>query len=192
MGEDPGGVASRRRGGRSAQRRWRSLPVLAGVALASAVIGGVAGGLIVNATSSSDNESPASASATAATGTAGSCNAAKVAGEALPSVVTVRAASSQGTSSGSGVVIRSGGYVLTNDHVVAVGTGGGAFSILRGDGESVDATVVGMDPLTDLAVLKAKDASGLSPVALGESSSLKVGEPVVAIGSPLGLASTLW
>jgi putative serine protease PepD len=149
----------------------------------AAVVGGVAGGLIVWATTKSDNDS--SANATAADGKTASCEAANVADRALRSVVTVRAASGQGAGSGSGVVIRPNGYVLTNNHVVAVGAGSGAFSIQRGDGETVNATIVGRDPLTDLAVIKAEDASGLSPIAVGKSSSVQVGQSVVAIGSPL-------
>jgi putative serine protease PepD len=62
---------------------------------------------------------------------------------------------------------------------------------LRSDGETTDATIVGRDPLTDLAVIKPKDASGLPPITLGESDSLRVGQPVVAVGSPLGLTSTV-
>jgi putative serine protease PepD len=188
MEEDPGGVAAAPRGGRSAQGWRRYLPALIGIAVA-AVVGGVVGGLIVWATTGSDNDN--SSNATASGGTTGSCDAGNVADRALPSVVTVRAGSGQGAGSGSGVVIRSGGYVLTNNHVIAVGAGNGTVSILRGDGENVDATIVGRDPLTDLAVIKAKDASGLSPITVGESSSVQVGQPVVAIGSPLGLASTV-
>jgi len=187
MGEDQGGVAVTRHGGRPAQGGGRRLTALIGLALAAAVVGGVAGGLIVKATWTSGNGSAASAPAT--NGTAASCDAANVAGEALASVVTVRVSTAHGGSSGSGVVIRSDGYVLTNSHVV--GAGSVAVSILRADGQSVDAMMVGRDPLTDLAVIKAKDASGLSAIAPGESSSLQVGEPVVAIGSPLGLASTV-
>src|SRR5215470_9743488 len=169
MEEDPGGAAATQRGGRSAQGWRRYLPGLIGLAVA-AVIGGVAGGLIVWATTGSDNDN--SASATASDGTGTSCDAANVADRALPSVVTVRAASGQGAGSGSGVVIRPGGYVLTNDHVVVVGAHNGAVSIQRGDGENVDAAIVGRDPLTDLAVIKAKDASGLSPITVGKSSSV--------------------
>jgi len=187
MEEDPGGVAATSRGGRPAQGWRRYLPTLVGVA-AAAVIGGVAGGLIVWATSS-DNDN--SANGAASDGKGASCDAANVAGRALPSVVTVRAGSGQGAGSGSGVVIRPGGYVLTNNHVIAVGAANGAVSILRGDGENVGATIVGRDPLTDLAVIKVKDASGLSPIAVGKSSSVQVGQPVVAIGSPLGLTSTV-
>jgi putative serine protease PepD len=105
--------------------------------------------------------------------------------------VTVRAANGRQGGSGSGVVIRSGGYVLTNNHVISPAAGGGTLSILRSDGETTDATLVGRDPLTDLAVIKAQNASALPAISLGRSDSLQVGQPVVALGSPLGLTSTV-
>jgi putative serine protease PepD len=159
--------------------------------LVAAVIGGVAGGLIVRATWGPGNGGSAAATATGSNGTSAACPAAKVADEALPSVVTVRAGNSRQGGSGSGVVIRPGGYILTNNHVISVAAGGGALSILRSDGEATDATIVGRDPLTDLAVIKADVASALPPITLGESDSLEVGQPVVALGSPLGLTSTV-
>jgi putative serine protease PepD len=160
--------------------------VLIGFLLA-AIIGGVAGGLIVNATSSSGKGSSAAAS----DGTAAACPAASVADRALPSVVTVRASNGQQASGGSGVVIRSGGYILTNNHVISIAAGGGPLSIVRSDGESTDVTIAGRDPLTDLAVVKAANSSNLPVISKGESGTLQVGQPVVALGSPLGLTSTV-
>lgn len=75
--------------------------------------------------------------------------------------------------------------------MIAVAAGGGTVSIVRSDGESSDASIVGRDPLTDLAVLRAHDTSSLPVITLGDSGSLRVGEPVVALGSPLGLTSTV-
>ncbi|HVU77857.1 MAG TPA: trypsin-like peptidase domain-containing protein [Gaiellaceae bacterium] len=167
-----------------APRRRLLVPAFIGFVVA-AIIGGVVGGLIVREWDSDDG-SPAPVSSGAP-----ACSAAKVADDALRSVVTVRASSSQEGGSGSGVVLRPGGYILTNNHVISVAAGGGTVSILRADGESSDASIVGRDPLTDLAVIKAKDPSNLPPVALGKSDALAVGEPVVALGSPLGLTSTV-
>ena len=184
MVEDPGGSAARRtRRPRSSRGRALALALIAVVA--AAIIGGVVGGLIVRGTSDSeDGSSPSN-------GTAAACSAATVADRALPSVVTVRAGNGREGGSGSGVVIRSGGYILTNDHVISVAARGGTLSILRSDGESSDATIVGRDPLTDLAVVQAKDDSDLPAIQQGESGSLRVGQPVVALGSPLGLTSTV-
>lgn len=75
--------------------------------------------------------------------------------------------------------------------MIAVAAGGGTVSIVRSDGESSDASIVGRDPLTDLAVLRAHDTSSLPVITLGDSGSLRVGKPVVALGSPLGLTSTV-
>ena len=169
----------------------RGRSILLGVVglLVAALIGGVVGGVIVKETWSSGNGSGAAAAN--AGSSAAVCKAASVADQALPSVVTVRAAHGQQGGTGSGVVIRDGGYILTNNHVISVAAGGGTVSILRTDGETTEATIVGRDPLTDLAVIRAKDATDLSPISLGNSGSLQVGEPVVALGSPLGLTSTV-
>jgi putative serine protease PepD len=171
--------------------RGRGLVLLLIALVLAAVVGGVVGGLIVRATWGSGNGSSASATASGSGGTSTACPAAKVADQALPSVVTIRASNAQQGGSGSGVVLRPGGYILTNNHVIAVAAGGGSLSILRSDGESSDATIVARDPLTDLAVIKAADTSRLPPITLGQSDSLRVGQPVVALGSPLGLTSTV-
>ena len=96
-------------------------------------------------------------------------------------------------SSGSGVVIREGGYILTNNHVVADGS---SYQILMPDGEKVTATLVGADSSTDIAVLKIEDeaaAAQLTPVEIGSTADLLVGSTVIAIGNPGGedLANTV-
>ncbi|NIL57388.1 S1C family serine protease [Salinispora arenicola] len=111
-----------------------------------------------------------------------------VAERVLPSVVTVRVARPTGTSEGSGFIATSDGYVITNDHVVAGATG--QASVVFSDGSSSPATIVGQDPESDIAVIRVmKD--GLRPVAFGDSEALAVGDPVLAIGSPLSLANTV-
>jgi putative serine protease PepD len=111
-----------------------------------------------------------------------------VAGAVLPSVVSISAAD----GAGSGFVISDDGYVLTNNHVVAAGTDveGGPIRVQLFDGREFEAQVIGRSPSYDLAVLRV-DAEDLQPVVLGESSSVQVGDPVIAIGSPLGLDSTV-
>jgi putative serine protease PepD len=108
--------------------------------------------------------------------------------------VTVLAGSETGSGNGSGQLIRDGGYVLTNDHVIssAASSAGGSFSLLYSDGRRTPATIVGRDVSTDLAVLKAADgAEGRPTITVGSSDSLRVGQPVVALGAPLGLSSTV-
>jgi putative serine protease PepD len=120
------------------------------------------------------------------------CRAVAVVEQVLPSVVTVQTRSSQGSGNGSGQVIRDGGYILTNYHVIASVVEGGEVSVLYADGVASAATIVGIDPLTDLAVIRAADeAVGRPVIGIGVSSDLRPGQPVVALGAPLGLPSTV-
>ncbi|HSS09097.1 MAG TPA: trypsin-like peptidase domain-containing protein [Acidimicrobiales bacterium] len=109
----------------------------------------------------------------------------------LPTVVTISASRGQSGGTGSGEVIRSDGYILTNNHVIAVAANGGAVEVTFSDGESLPATVVGRDPQTDLAVLHVTGRKAPKVISLGSSTSLRVGQPVVALGAPLGLSSTV-
>jgi S1-C subfamily serine protease len=86
---------------------------------------------------------------------------------------------------------RSDGYILTNNHVISVAASGGSVQVLFADGQTEAATITGRDPQTDLAVLHIQPSHGLKVIALGSSSTVKVGEPVVAIGAPLGLSGTV-
>ena len=102
----------------------------------------------------------------------------------IPSVVTVQIVGGGGiVGSGSGVVLDSGGHIVTNDHVVAAGNN---YEVVLADGRIYPADLVGTDPSTDLAVLLVETAD-LRPIALGSSDSLTVGDPAVAVGNPLGL-----
>ena len=114
-----------------------------------------------------------------------------VAKSVLPSVVKINVKGAQGEGSGSGIIISSDGQILTNNHVVEVAGQGGEISVNFNDGSAKKATVVGTDPLTDLAVIKAEGASGLQPATIGRSTQIDVGENVVAIGSPFGLEATV-
>lgn len=115
----------------------------------------------------------------------------KVSAKVLPSVVKIEVTSQQGSGSGSGVVISSDGTILTNNHVVEMAANGGTVTVDFNDGTSASAEVLGTDPLTDTAVIKASGVSDLTPITIGKSSNLTVGQSVVAIGSPFGLDQTV-
>ncbi|SEA92706.1 trypsin-like peptidase domain-containing protein [Leifsonia sp. 21MFCrub1.1] len=116
-----------------------------------------------------------------------------VAAKASPSVVTISVSASSSGGTGSGIVLTSDGYVLTNTHVVTL-DGQAAnvnVTVTDNDGKIYTAKVVGTDPTTDLAVIKLDKASGLTPISWGDSSKLNVGNTTVAIGAPLGLSGTV-
>src|SRR5690349_15319734 len=115
----------------------------------------------------------------------------KVAQSVLPSVVKVNVASSQGAGSGSGIVLSKDGKILTNNHVVAGAGGDASITVNFNDGTTKRAKVIGTDPLTDVAVIQPEGVSDATPAALGKSGDLKVGQTVVAIGSPFGLNATV-
>jgi putative serine protease PepD len=115
-----------------------------------------------------------------------------VAAAVLPAVVKIDVVGEGGTGgSGSGVVISADGEILTNNHVVDAAGGAGRISVSFDDGSTASATVVGTDPVTDLAVIQAEDVSGLTAAAIGDSGELGVGQAVVAVGSPFGLEATV-
>jgi len=109
-----------------------------------------------------------------------------------PSVVAITVTSSQGGGQGSGVIFDTRGHILTNNHVVAAGGAGSKLTVTLSDKRTYDATVVGTDPSTDLAVIKLTNApSDLKAIALGDANTIKVGDQVMAVGNPLGLAGTV-
>ncbi len=119
---------------------------------------------------------------------------ADVAARVLPSVVSLEIRTGDAGETGSGVVIDRTGYILTNNHVISTAATdpSAELTVIFNDGKPsrVPGIIVGRDPLTDLAVLKA-DVSGATVAQLGDSAALAVGDPVIAIGSPLGLAGTV-
>ncbi|MGI8535122.1 MAG: S1C family serine protease [Mycobacteriales bacterium] len=114
-----------------------------------------------------------------------------VAAKVLPSVAQINVRGSSQAGTGSGIVLTKDGTILTNNHVVQVAGENGSIVVNFNDGTSAKATVVGTDPVTDLAVIKAQNVSNLTPADIGKSSDLKVGQGVVAIGSPFGLGATV-
>jgi putative serine protease PepD len=172
-------ASARERRPRGGALRWA---LAIGVVLAAGVIGG----LIANAINS-----PSNAASTAASSAGSSCNVTAVADQALPAVVTIFAGTANSGGVGAGEVIRSDGYILTNNHVIVPALGDRKLEVAFADGTTAPATIVGRDPLTDLAVIRVTGRSDLPTISLGDSSDLRIGQPVVAVGAPLGLSSTV-
>lgn len=115
-----------------------------------------------------------------------------VAAAVRDSVVAITVATGSGGGEGSGVVIDASGLVLTNHHVVGDVARGGSITVSLADGRLYEATLVGTDPTTDIAVIRLEDApEDLAVATLGDSSEAVVGAAVMAVGNPLGLDSTV-
>ncbi|MCM3264827.1 MULTISPECIES: S1C family serine protease [Streptomyces] len=162
------------------------LALLAAVAIAAAAVGGGTAYALQELTGHDTVASSATSTDVVPTGERGSIAA--IAEAVSPSVVEITASLPNGTSTGSGVIISSGGEILTNNHVIA---NAGSVRVRTSDGRSYDARVVGTDSSKDLALVRADGASDLKAAALGDSDGVAVGDPVVAIGSPEGLTGTV-
>jgi putative serine protease PepD len=178
------------------QGRGMALPVVAGIAagvLFGAGTGATAGYLAGNTNdqasvvqesqgSTIEINDPENATATTA-----------VAAKASPSVVTIAVTAASGSGTGSGVVLDDAGHVLTNAHVVTLdGAASDArIKVTSFDGRVFDATIVGTDPLNDLAVIQLEEGADLTPAEFADSDALNVGDFAVAIGAPLGLSNTV-
>ena len=173
---------------RSSRKRKGYIPF--NVAVTMAVIAGAIGGVIGNAgggslldagakfvsVNNSIERAPDSISALAA--------------KVLPSVVSISTRNGTEGGTGTGFVIRSDGYLLTNNHVVEGVVGGGSLRVSFNNGKTVNGKIVGTDAAYDLAVIKV-DLKNLTALQFGDSDKVLVGDSVIAIGSPLGLAGTV-
>ena len=170
------------------------------IAVVSAGIGGAAATVVELGHHSGAGKgtlaSPGSApSVPAANMPAGSVE--QVAAKVVPSVVMLETDLGRASEEGSGVILSADGLILTNNHVVAAAAKPPANSpppkttVTFSDGRTSPFTVVGADPTSDIAVIRVQGVSGLTPISMGSSSGLRVGQPVLAIGSPLGLAGTV-
>ncbi|MFY9636622.1 MAG: trypsin-like peptidase domain-containing protein, partial [Cellulosimicrobium cellulans] len=165
--------------------------------LAAGLVGGGVGAVATGGMF--DNGSPAAVSSNSQPGTVivnnqDDVNAITAAAlKATPSVVTISASSGGSGGTGSGIVLDKEGHILTNTHVVTLDgqSANAALEVRTSTGKVLKATLVGTDPLSDLAVIKVDDTSGLTPAALGDSGKLNVGDTAIAIGSPLGLTGTV-
>ncbi|WP_456818469.1 S1C family serine protease [Cellulomonas sp. URHB0016] len=182
---------------RAPRRRRRALSVawvvpLVALALVAGAVGGVLGSRIEPDTHLADAGLPVAA---AGSGTQNVDRApesvAGIASRVLPSVVSIQVDGPSGTATGSGFVLRQDGYIVTNNHVVAdAADASTSVTVTFSDGSEKPATIVGRTSEYDLAVVKVP-VDGLTPLLLGDSDSVVVGDPVVAIGAPLGLVGTV-
>ncbi|MFJ6611574.1 S1C family serine protease [Streptomyces sp. NPDC091289] len=169
-------------------RAKRPVALLAAVAIAAGVIGGGTAALVgqLNGGSGATGSGGAVNGTTVSQSSKGTV--AGVAEAVSPAIVEIGAASSAGKSTGSGVVITEDGEIVTNNHVIS---GAQQIQVTLSTGKTYTADVVGTDPDKDLALIKLRGASGLKTATLGDSSQVKVGDQVVAIGSPEGLTGTV-
>ncbi|AGJ56349.1 trypsin-like peptidase domain-containing protein [Streptomyces sp. NPDC047804] len=171
------------------RRVKRPLALLAAVAIAAAAVGGGTATLIgelAGGSSGSSGSSGVVRGTTVSQSSAGTVSG--VAAAVSPAIVEISATSSSGEATGSGVVITADGEIVTNNHVIS---GASKIEVALSTGKTYTADVVGTDADKDLALIKLQGASGLKTASLGDSSSVKVGDQVVAIGSPEGLTGTV-
>ncbi|KOG46668.1 S1C family serine protease [Streptomyces decoyicus] len=173
-----------------ARRRRRGLLVAGAVALAL-LAGGIGGGIgayVERYGGINDIRLPQSAGDEAGRRPD---SVAGIARSALPGVVTIHVRGSAEQGTGTGFVLDRQGHILTNNHVVQPAGSGGEISVTFSGGETAKAKVVGEDGGYDLAVIQVEGVTGLRPLTLGNSDSVQVGDPVVAIGAPFDLANTV-
>ncbi len=175
------------RSGGPRRRRW-AIVLLALALLAALCVGVAVGGVFASSRTTSVIIGASSAPGVSASASALSLQQSleKVASAVEPSVVKITSVSGQGEAVGSGDILTSNGYIVTNDHVVQ---GYISFTVTLTNGANYTATVVGQDAQDDLAVVKIS-ATNLKPIAFADSSKAQVGEYAVAIGYPLGLQET--
>src|SRR3954464_1593690 len=177
-------------------RRRIALPLIGALAIGAIIGGGSGAGIYALANGGSDRTQTVSTQTAPNVVVNRSENATTVpavAAKSSPSVVTISVAGGQSAGTGSGIVLNKDGYVLTNTHVVTLdgATADAKIQVTMSDGRIYSATVVGTDPIVDLAVIKLDGATNLTPMTFADSSDLNVGDSAIAIGAPLGLSGTV-
>lgn len=168
------------------------------IAIVAAVLGGVAGAALHESTSAAGSRAALAWTIRQPSASVSTGWAERVAAKVMPSVVTLQTHVGSQTLEGSGIILRADGMILTNNHVVALppvppgapppsSTTTATFN----DGRSAPFSIVATDPTTDIAVVGAQGVSGLTPITMGSSANLHVAQPVLAVGSPLGLPGTV-
>jgi putative serine protease PepD len=183
----PGGAGAARRG--PGTGFLISMAVV--IALLASVVGSVSTYLLTKPSGANDPSYSLGPLPTGATNREPD-SVAGVAARVLPSVVSLEVGNGSNTegASGSGFLIKNG-YVVTNNHVVALAANGGEIRIVFNNRKTTTARIVGRDPGSDLAVVKPEETFGTPEITLGNSDQVVVGDPVIAIGSPLGLTGTV-
>jgi putative serine protease PepD len=170
------------------------------VALVLGTLGGVLGGVAVSSSMDQSGDIPVIGTDNGAPAPLDTDNGSisAVAAKVLPSTVQIQAKGGAdggggggGGATGSGFVLDDKNHVITNNHVVADATGKGEIVVVDNDGKEYDARILGRSPVYDIAVLELTDDNNLRPAPIGSSRQMRVGDTVVAIGSPLGLSSTV-
>lgn len=169
-------------------RNGRFTALVAATAVAAALVGGAGGAALVGLEGSHPTGGTDSTTSAQAVSEKTNGDVSAVAAKVLPSVVQVNVTTRQGEAIGSGVILGSDGKILTNAHVVS---GAVAVNVVLSDGTKYQAGVLGADTRADIAVLQARGANGLTAATLGDSGRLRVGDEVVAVGSPGGLQNTV-
>jgi putative serine protease PepD len=178
-------------------RKRSGVGIVVLAAAVAAIVGGASGAGIAVAVGSHNNTTAAATTAGPSSITVNNAKDATaitaVAVKASPSVVTINVAASDEAGTGSGIILTSDGYVLTNTHVVTLDgeTSSATIQVETNDGRLLAAKVVGTDPTDDLAVIKLQNVTGLQPAQFADSSKLNVGDMAIAIGAPLGLSGTV-
>ncbi|MDI5967161.1 trypsin-like peptidase domain-containing protein [Streptomyces sp. SL13] len=175
-------------------KRRGAAGLVTAVIVAALVAGGVGGGVGYWAANRTDNGSTTiSAAASPKNLDRSPTSVAGIANSALPSVVTINASGSQESGTGTGFVYDRQGHILTNNHVVAPAAGGGKLTVTFSNGKTYNAEVVGRAQGYDVAVVKLKNAGNLhlTPLPLGDSTKVAVGDATIAIGAPFGLSGTV-
>ncbi|MFI8203404.1 trypsin-like peptidase domain-containing protein [Streptomyces sp. NPDC085937] len=174
------------------RRRRRRRRAALGIALLIALVSGVAGGVVgVQLERNGGVGTVELPQAGVESADRDPDSVAGIAAQALPSVVTLHVSGGGSAGTGTGFVLDQRGHILTNDHVVGPAGDNGDITVTFNSGDTAEATVVGRDSGYDLAVVRVKGVRGLSPLPLGNSDNVQVGDPVVAIGAPFDLAGTV-
>jgi putative serine protease PepD len=160
-------------------------------------IGAATGAVVATSLPSGHSQASSAASTVMTPSAPASMSIEQIAEKVLPSIVEIQVHTDDTDMQGSGIILSKDGLILTNDHVVGgffngqISTDQVTATVKLNDGRTVPFSVVGMDPATDLAVIRVNGLSGITPITIGSSTHLRVGQTVVAVGAPLGLQNTV-